>query len=349
MARDYARIMTAIWRNSEFRALDEAPQRMYLLLVTQPEISAAGVLALRIRRWADMAKNSTAESMVQVLKELEAGRFIFVDWDAEELLIRSFIRWDGGFNNPKRRPVIVRDASDVVSVTITRHLMMEFQRCGIPTPDMPPDGPSRGASPSHVDSLSGSPSEINRVDLGSDPFPQVDSLSDTAPTNHGVVVTYCSSETATLNPQPLKPTVSTSSSAKIVECRDDVDQLCTRLRDRIVENGFKTPTITDDWRRQARLLIDKDGRQLAQSLHLIDWATTDPFWYANIRSMAKFRTQYDVLSARARQASNPHNRPATPRPSTTDQRTAAAQALKTRFIDGANVLAFPSHPPELPQ
>ena len=147
MARDYARIMTAIWRNSEFRALDEAPQRMYLLLVTQPEISAAGVLALRIRRWADMAKNSTAESMVQVLKELEAGRFIFVDWDAEELLIRSFIRWDGGFNNPKRRPVIVRDASDVVSVTITRHLMMEFQRCGIPTPDMPPDGPSRGASP----------------------------------------------------------------------------------------------------------------------------------------------------------------------------------------------------------
>lgn len=211
MAREYARIMTAIWKNAEFRALGEASQRMYLFLVTQEDISAAGVLPLRLRRWSQAATDSTPDRLAQALKVLEAGRFIAVDWDVEELLIRSFIRWDGGFNNPKRRPVIIRAAAEVDSITIKRHLVAEFQRCGIRAlPDGPPDGPppaSADLPDSAADSLSGSHSKIDRVDLGSDPFPQVDSLSDRASTNPGVVVTYLTTEdTTTHNPQPVPPT-----------------------------------------------------------------------------------------------------------------------------------------------
>jgi hypothetical protein len=201
--------MTAIWRNTEFRALDEAPQRAYLMLVTQPEITAAGVLALRLRRWADMAADTSVDSLVHCLKVLESGRFIVVDWDAEELLIRSFIRWDGGFNNPKRRPVIVRDASEVVSPTILGHLRTEFARCGISTdPDGPPDKPSGRTRRRAPDSLSTSRTEINKVDPGPDPFPQVDSLTDTVSTNRGVVVTLSTPRAATHNPKNTKPTVS---------------------------------------------------------------------------------------------------------------------------------------------
>lgn len=205
MARDYARIMTAIWRNKEFRALSEQQQRAYLFLVTQPDISAAGVLPLRVRRWADAASSSTSDSLTQLFKELEAGRFIVVDWDAEELLIRSFIRWDGGFNNPKRRPVIIRAAEEVESLLIARHLLTEFRRCGIVPP---PDGPSGGGHPlpdTQADSLSDSDSKIDRVDLDDEPFPQVNSLSDSAPTNHGVVVTLVGKNTTTHNPQPVPP------------------------------------------------------------------------------------------------------------------------------------------------
>jgi hypothetical protein len=182
MARDYARIVTAIWRNEEFRSLEESAQRLYLLLVTQPDISAAGVLALRVRRWADMSRDSTAEGLVGVLKELEAGRFVVVDWEAEELLVCSFIRWDGGFNNRKRRPAILAAVGEVGSQVIVRHLVVELQRCGITLPsDSPPDSLS-GAADSDVDSLSGSPSgatsTISDVVPGHQPLPQVDSLSD---------------------------------------------------------------------------------------------------------------------------------------------------------------------------
>ena len=203
MARDYARIMTAIWGNKEFCNLGEGPQRMYLLLVTQPDISAAGVLRLWVPRWALMSRTSTADGLTKHLRDLEAGRFIVVDWVTGELLIRSFIRWDAGFNNPKRRPVIVRAGNEVLSENIARHLEIEFKRCGL-LPDSPP--PTNGGvadtpSDSVPDSLSGSPSKIDRVDLGNEPFSQVDRLTPSYALDDGLAVTYIGVE----EPQPASP------------------------------------------------------------------------------------------------------------------------------------------------
>lgn len=192
MARDYARIMTAIWDNAGFLALSEPEQRAYLLLVTQPDISAAGVLSLRVRRWASMSSSSSPDALAQSLKQLEAARFIVIDHTTEELLIRSFIRWDAGFNNPKRRPVIVRAREEARSRVLKQHLDVEFKRCGL-VPDPPPDGGERAPDPEarrapdkQTDSLSGK----FTADPGNDPFPQVESLSDSNALCDGVVVAY---------------------------------------------------------------------------------------------------------------------------------------------------------------
>ena len=329
MARDYARIMTAIWRNKEFRALDEAPQRGYLLLVTQPDISAAGVLALRLRRWADMSTNSTVEGLAQVLKVLETGRFIVVDRDAEELLIRSFIRWDGGFNNPKRTPAIIGAAAEVESELIRRHLVAEFQRCGISTtPDTPPDGPSG----SHADSLSSGPSQGTPVDLGPDPFPQVNSLSDTlfqdtlpaAGTTdasalvpeerprrsiaYPVAMPIARGNTTTHNPQPatLKSKRSKTTSGTAPRSRPDVDQLCELLHAQLSANGVQA-TIGEQWRTAARLLLDRDRRPLAEALRLITWSTAHHFWSTNVLSMPTFRKQYDKLRLQEKSEPGPRH------------------------------------------
>jgi hypothetical protein len=104
----------------------------------------------------------------------------------------------------------------------------------------------------------------------------------------------------------------------------------------MIANGFKEPTITEDWRRQARLLLDKDERDLTQALRLIDWATADEFWHPNIKSMGKFRVQYDTLLARARQDQQRRQAAARPAPRTTDDKIAALQAMK-----GSNVYALP--------
>lgn len=159
MARSYARIMTAIWRNREFRALGSRPQRTYLLLVTQADISAVGLLPLRLRRWADMAADTSPEAIEEDLVVLESGRFIVVDRDTEEVLVRSFVKWDGGYNNRNRRPVIEAAAGDVESAALTQALRLEFDRLELSMPppqgptDAPPDAPPHAPSVGPVDDV----------------------------------------------------------------------------------------------------------------------------------------------------------------------------------------------------
>lgn len=82
--------------------------------------------------------------------------------------------------------------------------------------------------------------------------------------------------------------------------RDDVERLCTRLAACIEGNGVKRPTIGKAWRDSARLLMDKDGHTEQQVAWVIDWATADDFWKANILSMPKLREKFDQLVLKAR-------------------------------------------------
>lgn len=84
------------------------------------------------------------------------------------------------------------------------------------------------------------------------------------------------------------------------DARDDVEQLCERLRSWIVRNGSKNPTVGQTWRKAARLMLDADGRELAKALALIDWCQQDSFWRSNIESMPTFRRQYDKLRLQAK-------------------------------------------------
>lgn len=112
------------------------------------------------------------------------------------------------------------------------------------------------------------------------------------------------------------------------EGREDVDRLCGHLADRIEANGSRRPAITKRWRDEARLMLDKDGRTEQQVHAAIDWCQDDPFWRANVLSMPKLREKYDQLRLQAQRTTRQQHRP-----STTDQRTAAAQALKSQFRD----------------
>lgn len=84
-----------------------------------------------------------------------------------------------------------------------------------------------------------------------------------------------------------------------IEPREDVERICQRLQQRMVENGYVKPAITNRWRESARLLLDRDKRTEAQVLAAIDWAQNHEFWRANIKSLPKLRQQYDTLRLQA--------------------------------------------------
>ena len=90
--------------------------------------------------------------------------------------------------------------------------------------------------------------------------------------------------------------------------RADVTALCDALSDGLRANGVKH-TVTDDWRRTARLMIDRDNRPPDEAHNIITFATTDEFWKTNIHSMGKLREQYDKLRL---QMERPQKRNANP-------------------------------------
>ena len=94
------------------------------------------------------------------------------------------------------------------------------------------------------------------------------------------------------------------------ETRADVSALCDLLADLIEENGSLRPKVTQGWLDAARLLLDKDGRQLEQAMILVRWSQQSSFWRSNILSMPKFRDQFDKL----RLARNTELERATPAP-----------------------------------
>lgn len=100
MARSHGRIDFTIWNNREFRALSERAQRTYMMLFGQKDVNNAGVLPLMESRWAKYSESTTVEDVRDGLRQLEDARFVFVDDDTEELLIRSFIRGDGVIKQP---------------------------------------------------------------------------------------------------------------------------------------------------------------------------------------------------------------------------------------------------------
>lgn len=132
MARSYGQIMSAIWNDPEFRSLTGAAQRAYLLLVTQADISSAGTLSLTLKRWSNYATDTPCDALSDALSELAGKRFLVMDEDTEELLIRSFVRWDGGHTNTKRRAAITAAANATASPKIRAVLADELNKLGVP-------------------------------------------------------------------------------------------------------------------------------------------------------------------------------------------------------------------------
>ena len=106
-------------------------------------------------------------------------------------------------------------------------------------------------------------------------------------------------------PDPSRPDPSTSSSAE--PPREDVEALCTRLRDHVARNTDKPPTISARWRTEARLLLDKDGIEFDEAVRVLDWCQQDSFWMPNILSMPKFREKFAQLQIKSRQSSGRGN------------------------------------------
>jgi hypothetical protein len=65
-----------------------------MLLLSQGRLSLIGQLDLLPHRWAALARGTTVESVMAELYELEGARFVAVDHDTQEVLVRTLVAHD---------------------------------------------------------------------------------------------------------------------------------------------------------------------------------------------------------------------------------------------------------------
>lgn len=148
MARGHGRILTSIWEDADFLALDQPQQRLYLFLISQPNLNHAGLLDLTLRRWARKAAGLSVAELDQLLAALEDARFVVVDDDTEELLIRSFVRNDGVWRMPKVMGAMVSGALEISSPKLRAALLGEMDRVPLGELSDEPTKTTRGEGPS---------------------------------------------------------------------------------------------------------------------------------------------------------------------------------------------------------
>lgn len=128
MARTHGRIYSSAWSDDDWRALTADAQWLYGQLVSQRDLTAAGVVPLSERRWAKSAADMTPARITAALTALERDRFVVVDEDSEEILIRSFARLETQWANGKRVEALISAIGAIHSKVLVTALADELRR-----------------------------------------------------------------------------------------------------------------------------------------------------------------------------------------------------------------------------
>lgn len=129
MSQDYVAIYRSMWSDDEdWRALSMSAQWMYKMLLTHPDRNAAGVLPLTLKKWTRLAAGLTVADLQRSLAELDGARFIVVDEDTEEVLVRSYIRRGKVFKHVRLFLNALKAVSEVESGRLKKALGYELWR-----------------------------------------------------------------------------------------------------------------------------------------------------------------------------------------------------------------------------
>lgn len=93
MANAAALINEGLWRkDKEFQRLPRTAQCTFCQVLAQKDLDTAGVLTLNLELLAKGCDELTVEQLRADFTVLEERRFLFVDYDTDELFVRSYVR-----------------------------------------------------------------------------------------------------------------------------------------------------------------------------------------------------------------------------------------------------------------
>lgn len=348
MARDYAKIITRIWADDDFKELGATAQRLYFQLLSQPDVSMCGVVTLAERRWSMQVADQSVDAITDDIVSLEQSRFIVVDRVTQEVLVRSYVRHDEAWRSPNGMKGIDSAVRSVLSTRLksvcrgellkidtsklsdtvnknTGRSTRDFVRGLIRGIEEDFEAPTEGA---YQDPSQAPGQGMNRVSHSTEPEPETSTEPETSPETSS-----CPRSQAIPDEQ---------------EPRPDIDSLLDLLDLEIQRNGNRPPKRNKTNHDAMRLLLDRDHATEEQVAYVIRWTQNDQFWKANILSAAKLREKYPQLVAKIRsEAERPTERSRTA--NYDQQRHQANNELYQRMTQGGDLWSNDSSTKQLGQ
>jgi hypothetical protein len=156
MARTESRFSTSAWRpGSDWLKLPFRHKAVYKMVLAQGEVEYTGVVALTPAKWS-LLFGLPLDELIEIIEELHDERYFVVDWDYEELLIRTFIRNDEVYRQPNLMRRAERTLDSVSSLAIRSEILTELQRIETDHAETTPAG-SKGVIGSMIDTLKKDP------------------------------------------------------------------------------------------------------------------------------------------------------------------------------------------------
>lgn len=155
MARDHARILVRIWDDDDFCALDVGSQHMYLMLATAKRLSYCGVLDYLPSRLAGKAKGLTEAKVKTAVKTLERARFVVLDKATQEILVRSYVRYDGVLNRLNMGKAVASALDRVESEKVRQAVRVELARLSLDEPALAGWHGFKAQDPSEFEAVAG--------------------------------------------------------------------------------------------------------------------------------------------------------------------------------------------------
>jgi hypothetical protein len=128
VAREHARIQTAIWIDDDFLDLTPAAQHLYLVVTTQMTLNFCGVTTWHAGRISQLANGWTVAAVEEAAAELSERLYLVIDETTGEVLVRSFIRNDGLLVSPNIAKAMYRTFSEIGSRTLRGVVVHELTR-----------------------------------------------------------------------------------------------------------------------------------------------------------------------------------------------------------------------------
>ena len=125
---EFGKVFKRAWGDRDFKALTVEEQLLYIKLLSQPDISLAGVLTYAPVRWATQSSGISVADVERAFAALQQKNYAVADMETQEVLVRSYIRNDLGWRSPRTMIGVANAVGRVLSPLLRGMISRELTR-----------------------------------------------------------------------------------------------------------------------------------------------------------------------------------------------------------------------------